>query len=82
MSRKTFKMRDGIPASVKPAVSHVTRKPKRLTPAESFFRSEAAAMGYVSTLLRIQKAFEQAGVHFIDDDESGGIGVRLQKKKR
>jgi hypothetical protein len=80
MSRKTFKMRDGIPASVKPAV--VTRKPKRLTPAEPFFRSEAAAMGYVSTLLRIQKAFEQAGVHFIDDDESGGIGVRLQKKKR
>jgi transcriptional regulator with XRE-family HTH domain len=43
---------------------------------------KGTAMGYVSTLLRIQEAFEQAGVHFIDDDESGGIGVRLKKKKR
>ena len=25
---------------------------------------------------------EQGGIHFIDDDESGGIGVRLQRKKR
>jgi hypothetical protein len=39
-------------------------------------------MGYVSALLRIQEAFEQAGVQFMDDDESGGIDVRLQRKKR
>jgi hypothetical protein len=32
---------------------------------------------YVSTLLRIQTAFENAGVLFIDDDETAGIGVRL-----
>jgi hypothetical protein len=39
-------------------------------------------MGYVSTLLKIQEAFEQAGVQFMDDDDFGGIGVRLQRKKR
>jgi transcriptional regulator with XRE-family HTH domain len=38
--------------------------------------------GYVSTLLRIQTAFENAGVLFIDDDETAGIGVRLVKNKR
>jgi transcriptional regulator with XRE-family HTH domain len=43
---------------------------------------KGTAMGYVSTLLRIQKAFEQAGVQFMDDDDFGGIGVRLQRKKR
>jgi len=39
-------------------------------------------MGYVSTVLRIQAAFEKAGIQFSEDDESGGIGVRLLKKKR
>jgi transcriptional regulator with XRE-family HTH domain len=38
--------------------------------------------GYVSTLLRIQTAFENADVLFIDDDETAGIGVRLARKKR
>ena len=39
-------------------------------------------MGYVSTLLKIQAAFEQAGIEFIDDDERGGFGLRMAKKKR
>ena len=38
--------------------------------------------GYVSTLVRIQSAFEDAGVLFIDDDEIAGIGLRFAKKKR
>ena len=38
-------------------------------------------MGNVSTQLRIQKAFEQAGVCFIDADGSGGIGVRLESAR-
>jgi transcriptional regulator with XRE-family HTH domain len=45
-------------------------------------KTESGIGGYVSTLLRIQAAFENAGVLFIDDDETAGIGVRLVKKKR
>jgi transcriptional regulator with XRE-family HTH domain len=33
--------------------------------------------GNVSTQIRIQQAFERAGIRFIDADSSGGIGVRL-----
>jgi transcriptional regulator with XRE-family HTH domain len=40
------------------------------------------AGGYVSTLVKIQAAFEHAGIQFIDDDELGGFGVRMAKKKR
>jgi hypothetical protein len=36
-------------------------------------------MGHVSTLMRIQLAFEQAGVRFLDKDSEGGIGVRLAR---
>ena len=43
---------------------------------------EGPLTGYVSTLLKIQGAFEQAGIQFIDDDENGGFGLRLAKKKR
>jgi hypothetical protein len=39
-------------------------------------------MGYVSTLLKIQGALEQAGIQFIDEDEMGGFGVRMAKKKK
>jgi transcriptional regulator with XRE-family HTH domain len=43
---------------------------------------EGPLTGYVSTLLKIQTAFEQAGIQFIDDDEMGGFGLRIAKKKR
>ena len=39
-------------------------------------------MGYVSTLRKIQEAFEQAGIQFINEDEVGGFGVRMAKKKK
>jgi hypothetical protein len=39
---KTFKMRDGIQANVKPAVWRVTRRPNRSTSTEPSFRSAAA----------------------------------------
>jgi hypothetical protein len=38
--------------------------------------------GYVSTVMRIEAAFEKAGILFITEDEIAGIGVRLAKKKR
>ncbi len=37
--------------------------------------------GNVSTQLRIQQAFERAGVRFIEADGAGGIGVRLKFAK-
>jgi transcriptional regulator with XRE-family HTH domain len=43
---------------------------------------EGPLTGYVSTLVKIQAAFELAGIQFIDDDELGGFGVRMAKKKR
>ncbi len=45
-------------------------------------KSEASITGYASTIMRIEAAFEKAGVLFITDDEIAGIGVRLAKKKR
>jgi transcriptional regulator with XRE-family HTH domain len=39
-------------------------------------KGEGPLMGYVSTLMRIQSAFENAGVRFLDNDAGGGIGVR------
>jgi len=38
-------------------------------------------MGYVSTLISIQSAFENAGILFFDNDIGGGIGVRLSKQQ-
>jgi transcriptional regulator with XRE-family HTH domain len=37
--------------------------------------------GNFSTILKIQKALEQAGIHFIEDD-GGEIGVRLKMRAR
>jgi predicted transcriptional regulator len=42
---------------------------------------EGIVSGYVSTLVRIQTALEDAGVRFLDDDHDGGIGVRLSASK-
>jgi hypothetical protein len=36
--------------------------------------------GHVSTVMRIEAAFEKAGI--LTDDELAGIGFRLAKKKR
>ena len=43
---------------------------------------EGQLAGYVSTVVKIQTAFEHAGIQFIDDDELGGFGVRMAKKQR
>ena len=43
---------------------------------------EELLTGNVSTLLKIQAAFEHAGIQFIDEDETGGFGLRMAKKKR
>ena len=40
-------------------------------------KGEGPLMGYVSTLMRIQSAFEEAGIRFLDNDAGGGIGVRF-----
>jgi transcriptional regulator with XRE-family HTH domain len=44
--------------------------------------SNSSATTYVSTLSRIQAAFETAGVVFIEDDGIAGLGVRLAKTKK
>ena len=40
-------------------------------------KTAGPVMGNVSTQMKIQQAFERAGIRFIDADGSGGIGVRL-----
>jgi predicted transcriptional regulator len=45
-------------------------------------RSDGPIAGYVSTVVRLEAAFEKAGILFISDDEIAGVGVRLAKKKR
>jgi transcriptional regulator with XRE-family HTH domain len=45
-------------------------------------KSHGPITGYVSTVIRIQAAFEQAGVQFIEDYETGGFGPSNGKKKR
>jgi transcriptional regulator with XRE-family HTH domain len=42
---------------------------------------EGPMMGYVSTLMSIQSAFENAGIRFLDNEAAGGIGVRLAAPK-
>jgi len=44
-------------------------------------QNEGVVKGNFSTILKIQKVLEEAGVHFTDD-EAGEIGVRLQTGKR
>lgn len=45
----------------------------------SRYENGTDAMG--DTLMRIRRTFETAGVMFIDEDEAGGVGVRLKQKK-
>jgi transcriptional regulator with XRE-family HTH domain len=44
-------------------------------------QSEGVVKGNFSTVLKIQKALEQAGIHFTDG-EAGEIGVRLRIDNR
>jgi ribosome-binding protein aMBF1 (putative translation factor) len=44
-------------------------------------QNEGVVKGNFSTVLKIQKVLEQAGIHFTDD-EAGEIGVRLRLDKR
>ena len=44
-------------------------------------QNEGVVKGNFSTILKIQKTLEQAGIKF-SDDEAGDIGVSLQKDRR
>jgi transcriptional regulator with XRE-family HTH domain len=44
-------------------------------------QNEGVVRGNFSTILKIEKALEQAGIHFTDD-EADEIGVRLRLRKR
>jgi DNA-binding XRE family transcriptional regulator len=44
-------------------------------------QNDGIVKGNFSTAVKIQNALEHAGIAFTDD-EAGGIGVRLLKKKR
>jgi hypothetical protein len=44
--------------------------------------SDETITGYASTLVRIQAAFERAGIEFIENDDIGGYGLRFSKKKK
>jgi hypothetical protein len=61
------------------------RRPDRVSACVSSHKESSGskwAMGYVLTQMRIQSAFEQAGILFQEEDAGGGIGVRLVKKSR
>jgi DNA-binding XRE family transcriptional regulator len=45
-------------------------------------KSDRPVTGYVSTVLRIQAAFEQAGIQFLEADQTGGFGLRMAKTHR
>jgi transcriptional regulator with XRE-family HTH domain len=44
-------------------------------------KKKGIALGNVSTIVRIQEAFERAGIQFIEADSTGGIGLRLVHSK-
>ena len=35
--------------------------------------------GYAENVWKVQRALEEAGIIFIDESDSGGVGVRLKK---
>jgi transcriptional regulator with XRE-family HTH domain len=51
-----------------------------LTTLQRIEQSGGVVKGNFSTVLKIQKAFEKAGLLFTDE-EAGGIGVRLRGKQ-
>ena len=52
-----------------------------LTTLQRIEQNEGVVKWNFSTILKIQKALEQAGIKF-SDDEAGEIGVSLQKDTR
>jgi transcriptional regulator with XRE-family HTH domain len=44
-------------------------------------RYENGTDAYGETLVKLQRTLETGGVSFIDEDEEGGPGVRLKKKR-
>ena len=52
-----------------------------LTTLQRIEQNEGIVKGNFSTILKIQKALEQAGIKF-SDDEASEIGVSLQIDKR
>ncbi len=44
-------------------------------------QAKGVVKGNFSTILKIQKALEQAGIRFTEDD-AGHVGVQLQKRTR
>jgi transcriptional regulator with XRE-family HTH domain len=44
-------------------------------------QTEGVVSGNFSTVLKIEKAFREAGIHFIDDDPKG-MGVQLNRRTR
>ena len=44
-------------------------------------QGSGVAMANMSTLLRMQKALESAGIRFIDADQHGGTGLRYKDAK-
>ena len=52
-----------------------------LTTLQRIEQNEGVVKGNFSTILKIQKVLEQAGIQFTDD-EAGEIAVRLQTSKR
>ena len=52
-----------------------------LTTLQRIEQNEGVVKGNFSTVLKLQKALEHAGIHFTDD-EGGKIGVHLQIGKR
>jgi transcriptional regulator with XRE-family HTH domain len=52
-----------------------------LTTLQRIEQNEGVVKGNFSTVLKIQKALEQAGIHFIEDD-GGEIGVSLKMRTR
>lgn len=45
----------------------------------SRYENGTDAMG--DTLMRMRRAFEARGILFIDEDETGGLGIRLKHRK-